>query len=214
MADYRVGLIRNPKLELATAVAASGAGPPFLSPVELKLRPEDYDPKIKPVLHFEPYTTDVRLTDGGVYDNLGLETVWKDYETILVSDGGAATADEPRPKREWFQQTYRVLNIMDNQVGALRKRQVIAAYQMKLRKGAYWGIRTDILNYGLTTALKCPFDQTIVLANTPTRLKGMEAGLQERLINWGYAVCDAAIRTYVAPGAPPPTDFPYPGGVG
>jgi NTE family protein len=215
MGDYRVGLIRNPKLELATAVAASGAGPPFLSPVELKPNPADFDPTTNGGLQFPPYTTDVKLTDGGVYDNLGLETVWKIYDTILVSDGGAATPDEPRPKSEWFQQTYRVLTLMDNQVGSLRTRQVIAAYQLHLRKGTYWGIRTNILNYGLSNALNCPFDQTLVLANTPTRLKAMDAVLQERLINWGYAVCDAAIRTYVAPGAAPPPGFPYPAaGVG
>ena len=31
----------------------------------------------------------LRLTDGGIYDNLGLEPIWKRYRTILVSDGGA-----------------------------------------------------------------------------------------------------------------------------
>jgi NTE family protein len=35
-----------------------------------------------------PPATEVVLTDGGVYDHLGLETVWKKYTTILVSDGG------------------------------------------------------------------------------------------------------------------------------
>lgn len=215
MADYRVGLIPNPKLELAIAVAASGAGPPFLSPVQLKCRPTDYDPKYNGALHFEPYTTNVTLTDGGVYDNLGLETVWKEYETILVSDGGAVNAPEPRPKIGWLQQTYRVLNIMDDQVGSLRSRQIVAAYQMHLRKGTYWGIRTNILDYGLSNALNCPFDQTTVLANTPTRLKAMDAVLQERLINWGYAVCDAGIRKYVDPTSPAPPGFPYPAaGVG
>jgi len=34
------------------------------------------------ILQFEPYTSNVVLTDGGVYDNLGLETAWKNYETI------------------------------------------------------------------------------------------------------------------------------------
>jgi NTE family protein len=32
------------------------------------------------------------------------------------------------------------------------------------------------------------------------------------LINWGYAVTDAAIRRHVNPAVPPPA-FPYPGGV-
>ena len=215
MGDYRVGLIRNPTVELAVAVGASSAFPPFLSPVELKLRPSDFDPATKGDLQFEPYTSDVILTDGGVYDNLGLETVWKTYETIFVSDGGGATADDPKPKRDWLEHAYRVVNLLDNQVGSLRKRQVIGSYQMKLRKGTYWGMRTDILNYKLPTAMPCPFNQTLALANTATRLKRLDGVLQERIINWGYAVTDAAIRTHVDPTATIPPGFPYPAvGVG
>ncbi|MDQ3131846.1 MAG: patatin-like phospholipase family protein, partial [Acidobacteriota bacterium] len=37
MRDYRVGEIKNPKIELAVAVAASSAFPPVLSPVEMDL---------------------------------------------------------------------------------------------------------------------------------------------------------------------------------
>ena len=213
MGDYRVGLIRNPKMDLATAVAASSAFPPLLSPTRLTLSPADFDPTTAPAkdsLQFEPYTSDVRLTDGGVYDNLGLETVWKSNATVLVSDGGGGTADEPRPGSEWLAQTYRVLNLIDNQVRSLRKRQTIGSYQMGLRQGTYWGIRTTIQDYGLPNVLPCPCEQTTILANTPTRLKRLPSILQERLINWGYAVTDAAIRRHVLPTAPPPVNFPYP----
>jgi NTE family protein len=30
------------------------------------------------------------------------------------------------------------------------------------------------------------------------------------LINWGYAVCDAALRRNVKPTLPKPLNFPYP----
>ncbi|HEV8136068.1 MAG TPA: hypothetical protein VGP85_15405 [Pyrinomonadaceae bacterium] len=99
MGDYRVGLIRNPTLDLAIAVGASSAFPPFLSPVMLKLNPSDFDPTTEADLQFGPYTSEVVLTDGWVYDNLGLETAWKAYETILVSDGGGGSSDEPRPAK-------------------------------------------------------------------------------------------------------------------
>jgi NTE family protein len=135
MGDYRVGLIRNPRLDLAVAVAASSAFPPFLSPVVLKLIPADFDPTTKGDLQFEPYTSEVFLTDGGVYDNLGLETAWKAYETILVSDGGGGSSDEPKPKREWLEHDYRVLNLLDSQVRSLRKRQIIGSYQLGLARG-------------------------------------------------------------------------------
>jgi len=58
MGDYRVGLIRNPNTELAVAVGASSAFPPFLSPAELKLNPADFDSTTAPrkdPLQFEPY---------------------------------------------------------------------------------------------------------------------------------------------------------------
>jgi NTE family protein len=81
---------------------------------------------------------------------------------------------------------------------------------MKLRKGTYWGIRTNIADYHLPTAMNCPFDKTLILANTPTRLRRVDPLLQERIINWGYAVCDAAIRTHLNPELAKPKDFPYP----
>ena len=34
------------------------------------------------------YRSRLFLADGGVYDNLGLETVWGRYDNMLVSDGG------------------------------------------------------------------------------------------------------------------------------
>jgi NTE family protein len=42
-----------------------------------------------------------------------------------------------------------------------------------------------------------------------TRLARMERHLQQRLVNWGYAVCDTAMRKHVVPGTPPPAGFPY-----
>lgn len=117
---------------------------------------------------------------------------------------------EEEPKSDWGRHAYRVLNLIDNQVRALRKRQLIDSYTSGVRKGTYWGIRTNIADYALTDALPCPFDRTTVLAETPTRLKRMSDQLQEQLINWGYAVCDAALRSHVDPTLAKPRGFPYP----
>jgi NTE family protein len=209
MRDYRVGEIRNPRVQLAVAVSASSAFPPFLSPVKLDVDPASFTPGSGADLQQEPYTSKVVLTDGGVYDNLGLETAWKRYRTILVSDGGGALAPEPKPHGDWLQHTYRVLNLINSQVLALRKRDLIAAYQSNEHDGAYWGIRTDIADYGLADALPCPHEKTLTIAETATRLKALDAPTQERIINWGYAVCDAGMRKHVIPGTPAPKSFPY-----
>jgi NTE family protein len=211
MRDYRVGEVRNPRIPLALAVAASSAFPPVLSPVRLRLRTSDFSPRARGEdLHMEPYTTDVILTDGGVYDNLGLETAWKRYRTILVSDGGSGLCADPEPKHDWARHALRVYDLVDNQVISLRKRQVVDSLRAGKRAGAYWGIGSDIADYRLQDSLPCPVERTRALAAIPTRLKGLDSALQERLINWGYAICDAALRRHLDPALPAPSGFPYP----
>jgi NTE family protein len=214
MRDYRVGEVKNPKLPLAKAVAASSAFPPILSPCEIDL--SKYGLRFEPSdgtedLNFPPYTEKLVLSDGGVYDNLGLETAWKHYDTILVSDGGGHYKPEQEPHHDWARHAFRVLDLIDSQVRALRARSLIALYKMGERKGAYWGIRQNISIYPAPSALPCPIDKTTELAQYPTRLQKMEDDIQERLIDWGYAVCDAAVRSYFDPALPAPTNFPYSG---
>ena len=211
MGDYKVGLVMKPDIELATAVAASSAFPPVLAPCVLHLDPDSFDPNLKPppVITDPDFRKKIVLADGGVYDNLGLETAWKQNKTILVSDGGGVLATKDDPAEDWLGMTNRVLDIIYNQVGALRKRWVIEFFSNHLREGSYWGIGTDIRNYKLPNALVCPIDLTTKLAQTATRLTALNDELQEQLIDWGYAVCDAGMRKWVMPNAPAPSQSPY-----
>jgi len=209
MADYRVGMVPHPKVRLALAVAASAGFPPFLSPLRLRLPDDAYAPGSyelgTPEFRREPH-----LGDGGIYDNLGLETAWKRYRTILVSDAGGTLAANPRPPGDLVFQVVRVTNVIDRQVRALRKRMLIDGYQAGLRTGAYWGIRSDVANYSAPAKLDCPVDATTALANVATRMAPLPPRVVDRLINWGYAVADAAIRSHYLPNADPPNTFPYP----
>jgi Predicted esterase of the alpha-beta hydrolase superfamily len=209
ISNYRVGKIASPQIELAVAVTASSAFPPFLSPLQLQLDAADYTPGAGLDLDHAPYTTNVFLTDGGVYDNLGLETAWKRCRTVLVSDGGGQIADEACPQRDWARHSYRILTLLDNQVRALRKRQVIGSFQAGSRLGAYWGIRTDISNYGIADSLPFPHADSLPLAGIPTRLAAIDPLVQEQIINWGYAVCDTALRAHVDARFARPAGLPY-----
>ena len=214
MRDYRVGAVPSPTVPLAVAVAASSAFPPVLSPVHLDVDAGSYaPPSAGEDLHRPPFTTRLVLSDGGVYDNLGLETSWKRYRTILVSDAGGALRAEPEPHTDWARHSIRVLETIDNQVRSLRKRQIVGAFVDGTREGAYWGIRTDASKYGAAVALPCPHDRTTELAGIRTRLERLAPGIQERLINWGYAISDAALRRHHDPSLPAPDGFPYPQGV-
>jgi len=52
-------------------------------------------------------------------------------------------------------------------------------------------------------------EKSLELAATPTRLKALSSEHQERIINWGYSVSDAAIRRHVFTDAPAPKGLPY-----
>jgi NTE family protein len=209
MADYRVGTVERPTVRLALAVAASSAFPPVLSPVRPKLDPSDYAAG-QGTLTGEQYRRRPMLTDGGVYDNLGLETAWKRYDTVLVSDGGGQYQAQPDVKANWLHQTRRVIGTIDSQVRALRKRQVIGGLAVGAREGAYWSIWSEVADFELADALEAPDARAKELAHVSTRLKKLDARTQERLVNWGYTICDTAIRKHVRPGTPRPTALPYP----
>jgi len=209
--DYRIGKIENPMIDLAIAVAASSAFPPVLSPIILDLEPSQFVKGSGDDLELPEYQQRLILTDGGVYDNLGLETAWKRYKTILVSDAGSGFDGNPRPGRDWFRHTFRVLMTIDNQVRSLRKRQVIGSLSPPnpTRTGAYWSIEDE---YEQTSkqSLQTPPEKTRELAAVPTRLKRLSGEFQMRVINWGYAACDKSYRRFADKGSPPAEYFPYP----
>jgi NTE family protein len=207
--DYRVGKIARPVLPLAAAVAASSAFPPILSPVKLRFRHEDFVPGTGEDLQRPPYTTSVVLTDGGVYDNLGIETAWKLYDTILVSDAGSRMDAERYPRANWLHHSLRTLAVIDNQVRSLRKRQLVESFREGVRKGTYWSTGSNAAAYGIENSFDLAHERTMELALIPTRLAAMKEDLQKRLINWGFAVCDLAIRRHLDSSLGAPDALPF-----
>ncbi|MDB4991307.1 MAG: hypothetical protein JWN04_6485 [Myxococcaceae bacterium] len=209
--DYLLGLIEHPSFALALAVAASSAFPPFLSPLELKLPPGSFQRMTGASLNDrQDFTLHLQLTDGGVYDNLGLEPVWNRYQTVYVSDGGAPFAPEPKVGTAWHTQALRAFDIATDQARGLRKRALIADYVRGERTGAYWGIDTNIRAYPLADALGVHADKAHALARLRTRLNPFSEGEQCELINLGYALTDAAVRSHHPPPESPPAAWPYP----
>ena len=52
------------------------------------------------------------------------------------------------------------------------------------------------------------------LARVKTALRDYGDETRAELVNWGYAVCDKALRRWYLPQAPAPTRWPMPGGIG
>jgi NTE family protein len=215
MSDWRVGTVASPMLSLARAVAASSAFPPVLAPaiLDLDATPLTPWPGNPPASLGPPFTTHPVLADGGVYDNLGLETCYKRYKTLLVSDAGKPFMPQAKVSINWVSVGNRCLDVMDNQVASLRKRLLIQAFNQGERYGAFWDIQQDIAMYVALGGLPCPAASTAALAQVPTDLASKPDVLQEKLINWGYAITDAAVRKWFNGQLPAATSFPYARGV-
>lgn len=192
LADWKLGMALGVGVPLAQAVAASSAFPPVFSPIIIKTDPSAWT-KGEAIPHLEQLRRRIVLADGGVYDNMGLETVVGKVDLVLVSDAGAPFKIELEPSETPLQMG-RVRDILIDQTRALRKRWLIDDFTAGRRFGAYWGLDTRIGDYADPMAVARDNDVTSALAKVPTRLAGFGEMTEGRLINWGYALADAALR--------------------
>jgi NTE family protein len=206
--DYRLGYVSPPPADwdVARAVAASSCFPPIFNPLPVDI-PLDRFKRGRDRID----GADVRLSDGGLYDNLGLEPVWKDHRTVLVSDGGAVFAtvsDGGLLKR-----IGRYVDIVDSQALALRKRWLISNFLDNTMDGAYWGIGSATRSYAADGAGYSKDLAVQVIAGMRTDLDAFSEAEMAVLENHGYALAAAAVRTHLgalaAPDAPAPT-LPHP----
>jgi NTE family protein len=193
-ADYRVGLIDRPTLPLSRVVAASSAFPPLLSPVRVNLADQIVRAAAGADLHREPFTKVAVLTDGGVYDNLGLERVWKRCRTILVSNAGRTIPEIGQPSGRWIGQIFRTLSLIQQQAENSRKRLLFGMANQGHRAVAYWEIDAPISSYGVSDALKMSDEACRAAAATRTRLNPFSVDEQRLLMQAGYAGADASLR--------------------
>ncbi len=198
MADHLLGRIPNPRIRLSQAVAASAAFPPFLSPARLPVDPKDFVRDKSSKFPEASLPSEVLLTDGGVYDNLGLEMVWKKYRTVLVSDAGNRIRYEPRQGSNFVSHTLRAVEIMQAQASSLRKRQLLEAFRRRLdgHSGAYWSITASLTDYGVKEPLPFPREESERLSQIPVRLTKLDRRTAEHLVEWGRVLCKASINRH------------------
>jgi NTE family protein len=205
--NYRLGRLRSPSLSLATAVAASAAMPPALSPLVLNFSDGDWE-EVGSLGRSDPrYLGTVYLTDGALYDQFGVQFAWKRYPWILISDGAGLRREKPQPDANfmaWTAQLVRLAEATNDELRDVRRDQVLDLFRTAQRQGAYWSLQMP--------TLQVPIERTAELAEIPARFAGLTEDIQERLINLGYAACSAAIENQVS-NASLESTFPYPNGV-
>lgn len=198
---------------LARAVAASACFPPVFNPMRLTFSKDRYVQGYAFAgKRRDEAFEDLRLTDGGNYDNLALEPVWKKHETVLVSDGGGLFPFQS--DRNLFRRFQRYTAIIENQARALRKRWLVASFQTGVLQGTYWGIGSARSRYDPAdrTGYSKDLAQTAI-ASIRTDMDAFSEAEAAVLENHGYLMADVAVRTHVPDlaGAPVPAlAIPHP----
>lgn len=212
IADWRALFATTDEVRLADAVAASSAFPPSLAPLRLDLSGETVvtpeGARFKdPQLHQKPV-----LIDGGVYDNLALESVWKRCGVVLASYAGH-NADAEVDDFTIDHQLPMVHTFLASSIDQ-RERLLAALYQNILddglpeRAGAYWTARSALGDYPKNDGW-WPGEDTMKRAQrTPTRFEALSSSEQQDVILAGYTHADRALRSYVVDDAMAPSVAP------
>ncbi|MGW6933670.1 patatin-like phospholipase family protein [Lentzea sp. NPDC054927] len=180
---------------LAKAVAASGCFPPVFNPMPVGVSAHEFIENADE----EPYDGDdrdalveaVTLSDGGVYDNMGLEPVWQDHETVLVSDGGAVF--QARGRTWLIKRLMRYSEISGDGGEAVRKRWLMSGYGRGDFKGAYWGIGSVAAHYPTDPEGYRENLVTKVISRVRTDLDRFSTAEQCVLQNHGYLLANAGV---------------------
>lgn len=202
--DYRLGYAEPPSwLTLADCAATSCSVPPVFAPRILDgdvLGLEGGTPGPEPAEVRAAIRREIKLTDGGVYDNLGLEPVWKDHATVLVSDGGPVF--RTRTTRSVIGRVIETIALAADSSTSVRLRWLHSLMEADDVHGATWALDTVVADHGPSVRS--------ALARVRTDLDAFTAGERQVLERHGYLVADAMVREHApesvvvdAPLAPP-----------
>ena len=214
--DYQAGrLALAAEWPLARAVAASASFPPLFGPMSIRQRPEDYQGGDFIAAAGSKLRRRIELTDGGVYDNMGLEPVWKHWTHVLISDCGAPF--DFRIDTTPLRRLLRYTAVVTNQTRALRLRLFFSDTNAGRYHGAYWSLTSGVKPTGAAAgAAYAGYSQALaddVLGKIRTDLDSFSEAEMSVLENHGYFAAERSIRKHaaelVAPDAKP-AELPYP----
>jgi NTE family protein len=206
--SYRAGrTLPDPGWRLADSCATSCAIPPWFAPrvVPGALGRRLNGGQREAETHAEhlELRRHLLLTDGGVYDNLGLEPVWRNHLDVLVSDGGGVF--RAATQRTVIGRLARSLEVLGRSGSNTRLRWLHAAFAREVLGGATWGV-DDAPAEGYPVAV---VEQ---IARVRTDLDAFSPAEQQVLERHGYLTADAALRRHAAHlvRRPVPLDPPHP----
>ena len=211
MGDYVAGYVISPRLSVAEAVAASAAVPALIGSLALRTDAynwQKFDRAGKAIPHEIEFST-LHLWDGGVYDNLGVEALFKPaggyregLDFLVISDASSPLGTQDRGPLA----PLRLLRIATDQVRSLRSRTLVAHLQENRGSGVYLKIgnteeriyqeaaRPLPANWSASDTLK--LREVEIAAKMNTTLRRISNTEFDLLYHHGYQVADATLSAY------------------
>lgn len=215
MGDYSIGYVEKPDIPISDVMAASAGFPILIGPYSLKTGNYQWTPSTYAKSEWQPPDGTIHLWDGGVYDNLGLESIFKPDNGGTLSDGldcmivsNASPSIGHYRKRSGFSahNLKRLLDISMDQVTALRSRMVMD-FIVQNEQGMYIKIGNSAEK--IATDSKCPesLKRELIAAclseqeaeramSYPTTLRKPTDDDYELLLRHGFEVADCTYRCY------------------
>ena len=218
--DYTLGYASGSRFPLASALAVSAAFPGGFGPLTLEAgrfewrkRPWDAPAGSEQVVDIG-YER-LRLYDGGVYDNLGLEPLFDagrqkpkhDGHYILASDAGSPLSKGFEHGALSVFRLKRMADIMSDQARALRVRTFASYLHRTAGSGAYVYIDTAV-----TGEAECA--SAAYAARFPTTLRRLKLAEFDQIAAHGYAVSLRVEREFGLYGEPVPQENAAPSEMG
>ena len=182
MGEHELGVVPGADFSLARAVAASSAFPPVFPPLRLE------SPEYIPASQVD-YVT---LTDGGVYDNMGVNPTLRarnalDY--LIVSDGGKPFATDAQPTESGAMVLKAALDIMMEQIRGLEFDRMEHRHKAGLGPKPMW--------FSIDSVVGQAQDGDAQFAGSiATNLMALNAAQRAVLIRHGGALVESRIRGY------------------
>lgn len=220
MGDWQFGRHYEPPFTLAQAVAASAAVPYAIGALRFELPQSGWyatDPATRKPLHgIKPPLDAVHLWDGGAYENLGLEALYKADQGLvgcnflICSDASGPLPTAPTSSAlanllRGRLGSPRLFDISGDQIRALRSRMFVNA----LRRGEVQGVLLRMGNSARAFDLKSgrspaaeeydgvlSEDDVTAAATHPTDLSALPPAAFDRIARHGHEIAARTLTTY------------------